>query len=125
MKERGFTLVEILVSLLLLEVITAFSIREVAQYLRASRDNQIRTEAAQAAQMVLDDLRASDPALLPVSGEGNVQTVPVGAHSFQVTPRYCVMPEFCTSAAIRHIRVSVSLNDRIWYEVDTAFAQLQ
>lgn len=122
---KGFSLIELLVSLLLFEVIAAASVAEVAHYIKTSRENQIRTEAAAAAQIVLDEIRAGDPAGLPRNGNGAAQNVALGSHVFQVTPTYCAKAEFCTGNSIRQVHVSVSLNSRVWYEVDTAFAQLR
>ncbi|NMC64061.1 MAG: hypothetical protein GYA55_12935 [SAR324 cluster bacterium] len=125
MTQKAFTLIELLVSLLLFEVVAAVSVAEVASYLKSSRENQLRTEAAAAAQIVLEELRASDPASLPKSGSSEVQNITVGEHIFQVVLSYCVKPEFCTGGSIRQIHVSVSLKSRIWYEVDSAFVQLR
>ncbi|NMC64341.1 MAG: type II secretion system protein [SAR324 cluster bacterium] len=122
---RGFSLIELLVSLILFELVAAASMAEVAHYIKTSRDNQIRTEAAAAAQTVLDEIRASDPAGLPGAGNGPAQNVSIGSHVFQVTPTYCAEADFCTGSSIRQVRITVSLNSRVWYEVDTAFAQLR
>ncbi len=125
MKNRGFSLLELLVSFLIFEVIMATSMSEVLQYIKSSRDNQIRTEAAGAAQYVLDELRSINPANLPSTGAGTAQSVTIGEHSFQVVPDYCTEASLCTGTGIRQIRVTVSMAGKVWYVVDTAYAQLR
>lgn len=125
MTNRGFSLLELLVSLLIFEVVLAGSMSEVMQYIKTSRDNQLRTEAAGAAQFVLDELRSADPSSLPVGGSGVSQTVSVGEHTFEVAPRYCVNEALCSSPSIRQIRITVSRGNKVWYQVDTVYAQLR
>ena len=124
-KSQGFSLLELLVSLVIFECVIAGTMKEVVNYSLTSRDNQLRTEAAGAAQIVLDDLRSQDPGTLPESGDGPSTEVAIGNHRFQVSQSYCSIPSVCTSLGIRHIRVRVSRNNKIWYTVDTAYAQLR
>ena len=125
MTEKAFSLLELLVSLLIFEVVVASSMSEVCQYIKNSRENQLRTEAAGAAQMVLDELRSLDPAALPAGGTGPERFVSTGSHTFTVTSEYCANAALCTGSSIRHIRVTVSRTGRVWYAVDTAYAQLR
>jgi len=83
-----------------------------------------RSEAIQAAQTVLDDLRFRDPATLPETGTDSPITIDSGRRSYAVRTSYCERPEYCSSNT-RHLTVRVYFQSRKIYEVETAYTKLR
>ena len=58
------------------------------------------------------------------TGDGPVRIVPVGAHEFEVTPRYCLRNDLCGTAS-RHVRVEVRWGGRTIYALETVYTDLR
>ena len=117
---KGFTLVELLAAMgvlaILLTIITVTSLGN----LRTNRAMQIRYEAVQVAQAVVDDLRFKDITTL---GTAIHKTVAVGERTYTVDVKFCDITTFCISTDIRHISVDVTFNNEKVYQTDTVFTQ--
>lgn len=125
MSEKGFTLIELMASLLIFSVVALGLGSSFSQHMTMNHIGEVRSMAAQAAQQVLDGIRYEDPATLPESGTGPVVDVTIGNKTFSVTPYYCEAPEYCATQNVRHITVRVQYRNVQQYEVQTVFTQLR
>ncbi len=125
MKERGFTIIEVMVALGMFGVVSAMMATTMVQLQRTNYENEIRSGSYAAAQLVLDDLRSQNISTLPTSGNGPVQNVVIAGRTYAVTPTYCLTVSECSSVNIRGIRVSVSHKNQVKYLVNTVYARLQ
>lgn len=123
--ERGFTLLEVMVSLFIFSVVLAGMSPAFVAQLQQNTASEVKTEAIMAAQQVLDTIRLQDISSLPASGAGTATTLVIGNRSYVVTPTYCADVSFCTSAATRHIGVRVMYAGVLRYETETVFTQLR
>ncbi len=124
MDSRGFTLIELMFSLLLFGVTASavtYGFRAMSQQ---NTQSEVRSGAIGAAQQVLDELRLTDPISLPTNGSTS-QNITYGARTYTVTTSYCALASYCTSSSIRQIRLGVSYNGQTRYQVDTVFCQLR
>ena len=114
-----------------LTIMALLSASVVPTFVGQSRLNTLsekKTEAVQAAQLVLDDLRVEDISLLPVSGNASPRDVTAGTRTYQVVVSYCGNPDHCppnTSDNTRHLAVAVSLNGEVMYEIATVFTNIK
>jgi prepilin-type N-terminal cleavage/methylation domain-containing protein len=125
MRQRGFTMIEVMVALAMFGIASAMMATSMVQMQRVNHENEIRTGSYAAAQQVLDGFRSQNIGLLPSSGNGAVQNVVISGRTFAVTPSYCLTTSDCTSPNIRGIRVSVKYLNQVKYVVDTVYARLQ
>lgn len=124
-KAAGFSLLEVLVSLSLFSVVSAIMATSFTTHQDFNTQSALRTAAAMAAQQVLDTTRVEDPASLPTYGSSAAENVTIGTKTFQVVTTYCPISTYCSSANIRHLRLEVSYNGDLQYEVDTVYTRLQ
>jgi prepilin-type N-terminal cleavage/methylation domain-containing protein len=122
--EKGFTLLEVMVSLLLFLVVSAIMASSYVGHLKRSTETEVRTLAMGAAQEILDETRLVDPDSLPSSGSTST-TVVVGGRSFGVESTYCSNATYCASPANRHIRVRVNFQGVKVFETETVFTRLR
>lgn len=125
MKQCGFTLLELMVSLLIFSIVALGLGGSFSQHMTMSHQGEVKSMAAQAAQRVLDNIRYLDPATLPTSGSDPVVNVTIGNKTFDVTASYCENAAFCGTNNIRHITVRVEHKNQEQYEVQTVFTQLR
>ena len=123
--QRGFTLLEVMVSLFIFSVVIAGMSPAFVAQLQQNTASEVKTEAIMAAQQVLDTLRLQDISGLPTSGAGGSTTIVIGDRSYVVTPTYCAESSFCTSIVTRHIGVTVTYAGVLRYETETVFTQLR
>ena len=124
MKQRGFTLIEVLVSLGIFSIITAGVTSAFSSHLKYNSVAGYRTGAINAAQQRLDDLRKDDPVAMPTSGVTTATTT-IGGRAFAVVTRFCTNATYCASANQRHIKVEVSYRGTILYAVETVYTKLR
>lgn len=120
----GFTLVEALFAMAILGVALASILPSFLTYLDTNSLSEERSDAVAAAQLVMEELRRTDPATMPTSGSSAVRLVPVGSREFEVVTTYCQDTSLC-GAQRRHVSVEVSFGGNAIYDVDSVFARLQ
>lgn len=120
--EKGFTLIETLVALGILALAISAAISQLANNLKNNLSSQIRYEAVQAAQSVLDDMRFQDVTTLNTTQNSNVT---VGNRTYAVTAEICKRSDLCISTDVRHIAVQVSYKSQKVYETDTVYSKLK
>jgi prepilin-type N-terminal cleavage/methylation domain-containing protein len=124
MNERGFTLLEALISLAILGIVLVALVPTFQTFLNANTLSEERSNAVAAAQRVMEVLRHQDPASLPSSGSSAIQAVSVGEHEYEVVTHYCQESKYC-GTDIRHIVVEVSFAAKVVYTVETVFTRLR
>ena len=121
-RTSGFTILEVLVALGLFSISMSVAVSSLVNNLRSNRSTQVRYEAIQAAQTVLDQLRFEDISTLNTAFQ---QNVPIGSRTYSVAISYCRNPAFCISDEIRHITADVSYKSALIYETDTVFSKFK
>ena len=121
----GFTLLEVLVAMMLFSAVSIGLAKGFILQLKSNSNSEIRSQAIQAAQVVLDRMRTQDPATFPTSGQGASESVAVAGRNYTVSVRYCVKAAFCPTSTTRHLRATVNYRGAKRYEVDTVFTQLR
>ncbi|RMF93695.1 MAG: type II secretion system protein [Nitrospinota bacterium] len=122
MKEKGFTLIEVLIALAILSIAMASIAPVFLSNFAFNNRNELRTGAVAAARQVLDGLRLQNPANLPLSGSTS-QEVIAGDKTYTVITKYCLIATYCQSGS-RHIRVEVQFHGQKLYTADTVYTQL-
>ncbi len=121
---RGFTLLEVLVSICIMGVVLASMVPAFHSHIKVNNRMEIRSGAMAAAQQILDDMRSQDPAGFPSSGSDPIEYVTAGERTFDVTVSYCTNVSYCPSDTTKHIRVEVDYLGEMVYAVETVFTQL-
>lgn len=124
MNEKGTTLIEALVAMLVLALAATAILPAFVTQMDASNMSEERTTAVAASQQVLEALRLVDPTTLPSSGSSAPQMVVVGPHAFSVVTRYCVTATYCNATA-RHVVAEVYLDGVKVYDAETVFTKLE
>lgn len=93
--------------------------------LKSNTASEVRSQAAQVAQRVLDDLRTEDPTSLPTTGTTGPVEIVMGPRTYDVYTTYCAQSSFCSSVTTRHLRLNIRYHNREVYRVDTVFTQLR
>ncbi len=124
-QQRGFTLLEVMVSIGIFGIISGMMATSFVTMIRNNYENEVRTGAYQAAQQVLDTLRQADPSSIPTSGNSGPQNITIGNRTYSATTYYCEVASQCASASIRGLRVAVTFRSKQRYSVGTVFSQLQ
>lgn len=122
--ERGFTLLEVLVALMLFSIVMAGMAPAFLSQIQHNHQSEIQTEAMVAAEQVIDAYRFQDPTSLPSSGSPGDQNIAVNGRTYKVTPTFCLTSSFC-STTMRHISVVVKLNNVQKFQTETVFTQLK
>jgi prepilin-type N-terminal cleavage/methylation domain-containing protein len=125
MNNRGFSLVEVMVSISLFSIVSAMMATSFTQLLKTNYDNEIRSGAYRAGERVIESYRQQAISTLPTTGSAAAQTITVNGRDYSVVPSFCAVASFCTTANIRHIRVTVNYENTKRYEVDSVFAEVQ
>ena len=124
MSAKGYSLLEVLISLAIFSIVFTVMSPAFVSQLKGNRFSQLKMEAIQAANTVIDQKRLIDPALMPVSGDETAITVPVNNKNYSVLVTYCSDSTYCTSNTIRQLRFIVSYNNENVFETETVFTQL-
>lgn len=120
---RGFSLVEVMVSVALFSVVSALMAPSFIYHLKTNSRAEVKNGAIAATQQRLDTLRSSDPTSLPSSGS-DTQNVAVGERTFSVKTYYCQTAAWCTTSS-RHLKIEVSYRNTFVYSAETIFSQLR
>ena len=126
--DRGFTLVEVLVSLTLLLLLLGTATAGFTQLMLSNRRNQFRGDAVAAGRQVIDNLRLVRVDSMPSGNASADEVVTVDGQDFNVTVTYCPAgTDLCGDNTRRHIRVEVAHSsdlERIYYTTETVFTNL-
>ncbi|ULH14155.1 type II secretion system GspH family protein (plasmid) [Deinococcus sp. KNUC1210] len=120
---QGFTLIEMLVALMILGVLMSVVITAITGNTSLNTQTELRSQAAVAAEQILDIARTKDPANMPTSGSEAAVSVLVGGHTFLVTLSYCTTATYCTGTA-RQLLSQASYASKVLFRVETVFTSV-
>jgi type II secretory pathway pseudopilin PulG len=128
MKRAGLTIIEALVALSIMGIALAFLAPSFVGYSKVNTDSEIRGEAVAAAQQVLDTLRRKDFNTWPTSGTAENFNASSRTYSSKIT--YCTpiatpSSSCYSTASTRHVKVEVTYNEKIVYQVETVFTDFE
>lgn len=121
--QHGFTLVEVLVSVAIVGLITAFLSPVFIAQSKFNTTSEIKGLAIDATDRQVDTMRLTDPATLQSSGS-TTSTIVVGGKSFSVKVDYCSTAGYCSSVT-RHLKFTTSYRGKTYYATETIFTQLR
>lgn len=124
MNERGFTLLEGLVSLAVLGIALAGILPAFFGYMNVNTRNEVRTGAVAAAQEQMEALRFGDPSAMPTGGATGPSYVAIDDREYELTSRYCVRSEYCTPNS-RHVLIEVGFGGNVIYQTESVFTKLR
>jgi len=123
--EQGFSLIEVMVSVIMLGIFLTGLVPFVLGQSGFNSQSERRTEAAMAAQIVMDEYRLEDPRYMPSTGSVGPIEVQLGDRTFDVVTQFCSQSSFCINNNIRHLRVSVIYHGDVLYTGETVFTKLR
>jgi len=124
-KESGYTLIEVIVAMGILATVISYSSVSFVTHLSANHRGEIRSEAAQAAQTVIDELRGEEVGDLPQSGSSPSRDIQVNDNrTFKVDVAYCTDSSLCAIGSARHLDVEVTYREEVVYRTETVFTAL-
>lgn len=123
-KQTGFSLMEVMASLMIFSVVLAGMGPAFVAHTRHNTQSELRIEAIAAAEQVIDNLRFTDPTQLPTTGTTS-QNISIGNRSYSTVTSYCLNTQYCASASNRHITVAVSYRNDPIFSTQTVFTQLR
>lgn len=121
---KGFSLLEVLLSMSLFGIAGITMAQAFSHQLAFNTNSEIRSGAIMAAQQVLDDYRMEDPNALPLSGS-EAQNITIGSKTYNTMTYFCETAAYCASASVRQLRTEVRYNSRVYYNIETIYAQLR
>lgn len=120
--QNGYTILEVLVAVAILAIVISYSSTAVVNQVGANYRAVVRSEAAQAAQSVIDDLRNMDVPSMKTTGADPAINITVNAgRTYSVVVEYCKNTTYCTSSEARHVAVSVNHGGKDVYNTETVF----
>ena len=123
-RTSGFSLIEALVAVSILGIALAAVAPVFISFAQVNRENQYKTQALAVAQQTVDGLRQQKFTEWPASGD--TQTVTQSGTSYQRKVLWCVPPvsTYCSDGS-RHLKVEVSKNDKVYYQVETVYTTFE
>ena len=123
---RGFTLLEILVSLMIFSIASLGLGKLFAGSMSQNTRSERITSAIQVAQGVLDGYRTIDPGTLPNSTTTINTTSQVGTRVFNVATTICPTgTAYCGTTSMRELSVQVNFKGKPVHKVNVVYAQLK
>ncbi|TDE84806.1 prepilin-type N-terminal cleavage/methylation domain-containing protein [Deinococcus sp. S9] len=123
MNRSGFTLMEVLVSLVIVGIIVTVVLASMTSAFNLNQGAERKTEAAFVAQDKIDSLKRLDPAALPLSGRED-SPVSVKGRSYLVRVTYCLTPAYCQNNN-RDVGIEVRAGDALLFSGETVMTQVQ
>ena len=125
LKESGFSLLEVLIALLMFSIVILAASGAQNQYLRSNHEGQIKSEAAQVAQTVVDQLRQAEINTMRTSGSDSRRTIVMNSNrSYSVDVSYCTDSSLCPTSNVRQISLQVLRDGEVIYKTETVFTDL-
>ncbi|MCM1981290.1 type IV pilus modification PilV family protein [Lyngbya confervoides] len=129
---QGFSLVEAMVSLLVLFAVMGGLIPVFMTWRINTVNNTIKTGAIAISQQILDELR-QDPNVDAWASSGTVTVMPSGksiapisynSKTYNASITYCATAGYC-NARTRHVKLEVSHNAKPIYIIETVFTKFE
>lgn len=122
-KQKGFSLVEVLVSLSIIMLISTGIFHSLMMNIKHTRNSFYRSQAVQVAQEYLDRLRHQDPTSIPSSGNAT-DSITIGEREFEIDVSYCLKNQFC-GLNTRHVSLEIFHNGVKYFDVETVYTKLK
>ena len=122
--QSGFTIVEVLVALMIMSIVIAFSTASFVFSSRSNHNAEIRSEASQAGQTVLDEIRRLPVEQMRTSGTETRNVNVNSARRYSVQVNYCSNGTYCSSNEVRQMSVTVTRNNETVYKTETVYTNL-
>ena len=132
LSESGFSLLEAMVSLLVLLAMMAGILPVFMSWRLSTIQNSIKTGAISISQEILDELR-QDPNVSGWDSSGSQTKMPSGesiasieyeGRTFNASLTYCSNSQFC-STSTRQITLDVSHNNETIYSIETVYTEFE
>lgn len=120
---NGFSLIEALVAVSILSIALAAIAPIFISYAQVNRESQYKTQALALAQQIVDGLRQREFSEWPTSGR--TEAVSSDGTEYQTRVSYCTGSLTYCSDGARHLKVEVSKNDKIYYQVETVYTAFE
>ena len=114
-------------TLIALGIITIGSLCLISTFYFFSNINskfEAKSYAVFATQQILDDIRSKRISVLPTSGY-EIRQVSYGQRAANIKINYCTVPSLCTSPTIRQILAEAMIDNKVLYEVNVVYSELQ
>ncbi len=119
---KGFTLIEIMVAIAIFAIVITTATSSINSYQKLNHGGEIRSEASQAAQSIIDQIRGIDVKSLPTSGDGTPVEITMNSNRmYSVETIYCTNSSICNSPSVRQIAVEVYHRDALAYTTEVIF----
>ena len=94
-------------------------------HLQRNAAAQTRTEAMQAGQYVLDQLRIVDPSTLDSTGTRDAEEIVINGRAYQVFVSFCMEAGYCPGTNTRHIGIEVKRDNQVLFQTQTVYTLLR
>ena len=130
MTNRGISLIEAVLALLLIAITLATIIPVFANYSQINSSNEVRTTAVLIAQERMDELRRISPDdYNSVLGASPVSTnITENGKTYNLVLSYencSAVFSSCTSSGAKYVNLKVYYNSDLFYEVENVFTRLE
>lgn len=128
-KREGFTLLEAMVSLLVLFAMMAGLLPVFMSWRLTTINNTIKTGAIAISQEILDELRQdknistwdqSNTALTVKPSGESIEAINYGGKTYNASLTYCAISDYCDTNT-RHVTLAVSHNNETIYTIQTVY----
>ncbi len=124
MSEKGITLIETIVAMLILALALLGLIPGLVHFSDVNEATSLRSAAVQAAQQVNERIRRVDPTTLPTSGSTSPEALTIDHYDFSIVRHFCLDTTMCIGNS-RHMTTEVSFNGQTVYRTETVFTKLR
>ena len=124
-QDRGFTLIEVMVALLIFGLVSAGVAPVFVDFLKHNTASVRKTEAIEAAQIRLEELRQMNIDAIPTTGTVGPNNITVNGKTYAVYTTYCANSTYCVSANNRHLTVEVFYNSESLFTAETVYTKLK
>ncbi len=121
--QRGFTLLEVLVSLSILAIALSSLMPVFASLSKFNTQMDFKTKAIAAGQERMESIRESDHSTIPTSGSVDTNHV-IDGTPLLLTTTYCETSSFCTGDN-KHISIDIIHNGNKIHELETVFTNFE
>ena len=125
MNEKAFTLLEVMIAMFIFSIVVGGMAPVFTAHLQRNAAAETRTEAMQAGQYVLDQLRISDPSTLDTTGTRDAEEIVVNGRTYEVFVSFCMDAGYCPGSNTRQIGIEVKRDHQTLFRTKTVYTLLR